>query len=566
MSGTNLKYGDVTIINCLTRKFEETAVYDESGTDLLYHQFRIRVVGYCHSSGASARVGVTTNVPFRTATSSQTALRTALMEPRKSFQFTVNGQTLLAAAANGNRLVPPWGDLNNGPKPQQCVVVKIAGAALYQVEFEIEVCVLECNENTNSSGVLSNRWSMSDVIDESFYTTRTITGKLRVVAAELNAQSFRSFVIPPLQLGFRRQSISIVTTPDGLTMEYNIVDVEMYAAPPFPGCKWEATHTVSTTDGVGISVELNILLVGAKDTPKKDLIQACTMLAMSRCDRNSKGHQIESAAIVDHMHENAVEMRLVVRQQPDKSLALYAFDELNFGKILTEAESQDYKREEWPIPKQYGTATPTGLFACYLQTPCNEKHNVPQTVGKPKEEKTPRGTEVFTYEGEGSSTTPSIGDGVFNPTSTANMYTFYQIDSDYHSDELVVGMPIAAASSSGDSDSMAFITLAKSCTKRIIKVAAERHGAWPNVPSAQKIVDLGGGVTAKLMSSKLNPKAPQLTPDGEHYTYSIDAEYVYGLSKPIASLPSIASGSLPWLGLTLNQTALQPSSLVTGIA
>jgi len=571
-TGTDIYYNETTLTNVHTKRFEETTVYDETGTEVAYQKFTIRVVGYCFTNtvGVTAAIGVSTNSTSKTAATSQRELRAALMEPRKNFIMTLNGNMLLSATPNSGKKDPPWGDINNGPKPQSCTITQIAGANILRVEWEIEICLLECRNNKNDSGVLYNRWAMQDTLDEDFYTTRTLTGKMRVLPG-LNPQDFRKLVLPVLQSGFQRKSIVLTTSPDGLLLEYTVTDVEMFAAPPYPATNWEGTHTVSTNDGVGVTVEMVLRLTGAKNVPKKDLIEVGVQICYSRCDFLGQGgtttnsRVIQGISIVDHLQNNSIEIRMAIQQFPVVKLSDYA-KQIGFGEFLRPADATDYKREQWPIPKEYGTATPTGLLLCYLQSPCNAQHAIPDYGNAGNKNKIKAGTKSVTYEGPVHDK-PYISDGIYNQRGdTEGIYTYYQIDSKYETNEHKIGMPIASSSSASDTDSQAFITLARPCTRRVIRIAAERYGNWPDMPSASKTLNLGDGVTATLLKSELNPKAPQLSPDATSRLYSIDAVYVYGLNKPITALSKITTGRLPWLSGDLNSTALTPSSLVSGLA
>lgn len=563
--GTTLTYNSVTLVNVLTRSFEEECVYDESGTDLLYHKFTLRVMGYIHSNSPStSRVGASTNAANKHICTSQINLRTALMEPRKNLVLTVGGAVLLQVDPNNGRTAPPWGDVNNGPKPKNCRIVHIAGSGMFRVEFEIELAVVECADNKNSTGILNNRWSMADEIDE-HYTTRRITGRLRLVDITLNPQAFRSVVVPPLQRGFKRQTISVTTTPDGLSLDYTVIDVERYAAPPFPGIAWDGTHTVSTGDGVNTHVEMVIRLTGDKNTDKRTLIETCALVCFSKLDFQASTHVLENAAVIDHLQECVVEMRVAVLQVPIEPLENYGFNTLKLGTILD--TPADYDRDVWPVPKEYGTATTTGLFVSFLQSPCDEKHSVPRTTDKPpKKGDAGRGddTEIFTFEGNLPIDQPAAAS--YSDDHKQFPYTHYEIDSNFKTNTMKLQLPIAAPSGQADQDASAFIKMALPQTKRVVRVSAERYGAWPKMPVAAEAVDLGNGVTAHLLDWSTNPKAPGVTANGLTPLYSNDAEYVYGLSRPVSSLENLPTGALPWGTKSLSQTSMPKSTFESGVA
>ena len=114
------------------------------------------------------------------------------------------------------------------------------------MEAEFEICKLECDEfgnAYNTSGVLNNRWSVIDDIDGNFRTTRKWSGVLRAATSTINANSFRGFVVPPLQPGLYRDSMSFRVSEDGLNLRYEITDIEAFFSPPAPATKWSMEHT-----------------------------------------------------------------------------------------------------------------------------------------------------------------------------------------------------------------------------------------------------------------------------------------------------------------------------------
>jgi len=54
---------------------------------------------------------------------------------------------------------------------------------MFRIEYEFEINTLICGDTSDvcqRSGVLSNRWSCQDVIDQNFTMTRTYRGRMRV--------------------------------------------------------------------------------------------------------------------------------------------------------------------------------------------------------------------------------------------------------------------------------------------------------------------------------------------------------------------------------------------------
>lgn len=51
---TLITYNEVELTNCVTEQFAQEAVFDPSGTDLLYHKFTVTVTGYCIGDNRSS--------------------------------------------------------------------------------------------------------------------------------------------------------------------------------------------------------------------------------------------------------------------------------------------------------------------------------------------------------------------------------------------------------------------------------------------------------------------------------------------------------------------------------
>lgn len=243
---TRIDYNGVTINNALTRSFGQRCVYDDSNTDLVLHKFNLQFTGHisipvANQTPAQQLLGVQLDgaiVNSAPALAIQ-QIRARLLQPRYQFVMTV-GQDQILNVIPGEVLAPtngtsqPWGDVDNGPKPIRCDIAAIYGTSLFKFEYEIEMSVVECGDRdgNNSSGVLSNRWSWTEVWDQDYYRHRTIQGRLRGSNGAVPASAYRLGVFPPLENGFARKSINLVSDRSGLVLDYTIEDEEMYAAPP----------------------------------------------------------------------------------------------------------------------------------------------------------------------------------------------------------------------------------------------------------------------------------------------------------------------------------------------
>ena len=532
---TIVQYNGITLHNVLTRSFSQEAVYDDSHTDLLYQKFTIRVVAYVHGLSNSTTVRTEPISPNASAVPTHILIRHKLMEPRGDFRFTVGGLDLLIDDSPSDR--------NNGPKPLRCDITHLAGSGVFRVEFEIEICKLECAYDQNSAGVLSNRWSVDDEINADWYIRRTVRGRLRLARADLNPQAFRGWVVPPLLNGFRRESMTFTSTPDGLNLDYIIADQQIHASSPSPATTWEATHTESTGDGVTCFGEINVTLHGPAGADKKVLIQLAAQimeakLGVAKDNFESKKYMLEQAAIVDHLHENSIEFRARVKRAEGSDFFGIIGEEL--GKPLA---LQNYNPHKSPVPASAAMASPAGLFACYLQSPCNDQHRIQQATATANTGIDGDRTEtaITYYTGD----LPSTHSTQYTYEHRTNLYTHYRIFSKYVVNQNKLQLPIAAGSSNlSDGPSAVFVRLAPATAKRIIDLEADRVGDWPGVIAFQDYED-GALGRAHLLKHSLDTEPPQITADGITRMYVVKAHYEFGLERAPAP-GQMKSLALPW--------------------
>ena len=128
---TTVTYNGVTFYNVLTRDFREEAVFDESGTDFLYHKFLIRIVGYITPQSTAAppnpsspSMAITSNQSLSalgpSASLNFATVRHAIQTPRMSFVMMMgvnqdgSGGNVAMQCAAPSSAVSSDDDLNNG--------------------------------------------------------------------------------------------------------------------------------------------------------------------------------------------------------------------------------------------------------------------------------------------------------------------------------------------------------------------------------------------------------------------------------------------------------------------
>lgn len=556
-------YNGVTITNCLTKQFVQVNQYDDSETDLLFQRFMIRVVGYCHSIQNSTTVSITPQFSA-TAAGNARVIRQLLLEPRNAFSYSIGGAVLVSTAAI---------DLDNGPKPLSVEVSRVSPAVL-KIEFSIQFAIGDCATAYNTKGVLSNRWGISESIDENHFTTRIVSGRLRISTVSLDAHAFRGWVVPLLQPNFARQSINVNSSTDGLTLDYSIVDRQQYAAPPAPAVRWGGTHSMSTGEG-GFNTfgEVSVWLEGDAETDKAALIGACASVALRKLDilnkphvQGDQGYFLKQVNIVDTLDQNRVEMQVRVQYMGDKRIpGVLGPNSPTLGKTLDKISQAlpGYDPAIFPVPKIFGSVTPVGRFLCFLQSPCDDAHEFPKISAKtPTEPPSPSGGDGSIGNGTAVSTTEGdipddpIDSQSYSDSAKAAMYTYYAIDSEYQIDNNKVQLPSGA--STGE-DTCKIVQLFRPTAKRYVKVYAERVSDWPEMPKPQDYVD--GSLKGTLLTWRPKPKAPELTADGETLLYAAEVEYWYAMNRVPTIGESLRAGSMPYMSQSLIASAsLMPAS------
>lgn len=583
-AGTILLYNGVKILNCVTTQFDQAVVRDSSETDQLYHKITLSVTGQVHGVANFAITGVQSTVHGDVANmpNQMNAVSQLLLEDRQTLDYYIEGDGaaipdrslvyVLAHPGNldGNRqlnktLANAGNDLrnydvHNGPKPISFRVTKVVGRAICEVEYTIEVAVVRCYNAQQVNGVLSNRWSVHDVIDQNWMTTRTYTGKLVTANAKINPDAFRGWVVPPLALGFRRMRIETTTAENGCELSYTIEDVQTTNAPPLPATSWSGTHKLSTAQdesGIHNQVDIEIHLEGPEGASKDALIALACDIAVAKTNfsymkgqappQQIKVMWLSRLDITDHLETNAIDLGMTVKITPQQITAGMVAA-LGIGGPL---DIPKYDRLKAPVPGIYGTATTTGRFICYLQTPCDDTHKMPLTnnasfspadAGNPGSQGA-AGTAVVTYTGSVDKLTklPTPLDDAHR----AAQYTMYRIDNDVQQPENRVACPIAR-SSQGDGDSLFVARLAPRTGFRIIKVEAERLGAWPQIPDGEDYTD-ENGIQLKIMDQRIIDAAPTLSADGVNFHYAITAKFVYAMNRSLKKSDKIPTAKLPWV-------------------
>ena len=490
-------------------------------------------------------------------------------------------------------------DHENGPKPIDVSVTPIIGGKSMQVTFEVEVCRAICDSIDTSdpypptepnipgqpddpetpedeteaahqikpsTKVLSNRWFITESKGADWKTTRTMQGTLRVRDKRWLPHLTRYLVVPPLMEGYQRVTQNFANDPTDLVLKYRIEDKQQHEAPPSPAIDWKG-HYVEMGSKLGVMQigELSIRLVGPPGIDKQLLIGAAGRVLNARMKGLQKDPASEdtehSVKLLESSVYESIEnpiVQLTARVQYAGSDVKYL--RLRLKQIGTPLNLpdvgdgeppnsiDDYSPTRWPVPLPFDSASPSGIFSCYLQNPCSKWHGV---IDAPEDALTPYRADGDESTDQRSGYTPRTPidfdrDVRTYPSATdfpeedktvvadeqyaGFPYTFVKIRSQYITETGVAQLPLAQVSSSGPTCSL--IRLHGGLTKRDFRMEVVRDGKLPLVPEPlQQIVD-PNGVEEQLLNQDIAVFDPEISADGVTRTYRVIAHFVYGLSRP----------------------------------
>ena len=345
-------YNGIILRNAYTEEWNEECVYDQSGVNLLGNKITFTFVGnvffpihvpedltFVEPSLASAQVAVSGTSGYINSTNISRPVAyilRALQIPRKALElyydgsvnsfFTAYPQYIPASGETISDEVKANYDVNNGPKPLS-VSVSMISSKHVTVRFRIEVTKVRCfggdtgylstnpkdPANPDNVQVLSNRCWTEETQDANFFTTRTFAGTLRLSSPNISAHNFRNLLYPELERGFKRESMVFAESEDGMSLNYRIVDRQVYNAAPWPATSMSGEVRVEGRNICEYFLTINVSLIGNPGADKRDLISRLIQIYATQVKRytqyNNNGQQVTLGSIpkyftlVDHIGE-----------------------------------------------------------------------------------------------------------------------------------------------------------------------------------------------------------------------------------------------------------------------
>lgn len=500
-------------------------------------------------------------------------------------------------------------DVANGPRCLSFVVTQIGSNEVFRVEATFEInslwCDAEGNANFNTYGVLSNRWSVQDSLDVNMRTTRTYTGVLVLASANINAQWLRWILAPPLQPLFRRDHMDFQISADGLKIRWMVTDVEIAYAAPFPARKWSVIHKVRAQRAMMGSSTVTVTVEGDSIVNKADLITICLYVITNRIFAQNPlnlgmanpaaGFIVENIELTDYIGD--VNMITATAEVSNKQNAINGLGWIlamdTFGKPITAFDNQNPPQAILPgpldgtnggvganapyntptnqqynpsiswggyagqVPQTEGPARAIGVFACFLQSPCNDDHGAfkPGYTVPSQNSGSQNPVSRVPYTANVSTSISTTSNPLYSNYQSTASYKFWQIDNVFKWKSMNVAMPIASSAGGSAYDTTTLVLdLAPDQVIQIIRVHGERLEDWPeffdprNVPAWPMPVSPPVGYTPIVrtyLRSKLKPGTPTYMLNGAKM-YRATMEIYLALSRAPTPPEQLGLGNDKW--------------------
>jgi hypothetical protein len=534
----------------------------------------------------------------QTAGSQHVQLRHLLEQPRQEFKMTLGvsgpAPTVILHAkpiASAADKLDKTFDCAGGPMPKMLSVEHLVGNTAIKVQWECVVCLVpDCigypggGDIQKEKGVLSNRWSCADDIDENSYLRgRTFVGEMKLANPYINPHDLRQLVVPPLTSGMRLKSMSFKASEDALSLQYTVVHEEVTITAPHPATGIRISHKVSHQEyAIEIDETLAITLQGKRNVDKRQLVRVAAGIAdgkLRTAQLNNKTFRLIRYEMSDESGTNQSNQVTVMYHVRHITADADAFPNANamvgitqrFGRKIDGTMLTDYNNtltegnRPGERPAFTGPIAVAGAFAAHLQTPCTQDHSANRGIAgnlfPDSSIQNSMGTmpSLPAVELETFPILPDLPDSTFNASQSEGIYQTYEIDTQVEEKPLIFQAPLSPSLSNSlfptttststtttptanpvptttspttptAGDTSVFVRGGPSQWERVVRIVAKRHSTPPRLSNPQQSFRDPTGVMHVLKSRIELTCEPQKGVD-DTLDYIVRAEYRYGLSR-----------------------------------
>lgn len=298
-------YNNLTFPFANITDFKHEVVYEESQTDYVLSKFDVSVMCVINLDYIQL-LDPDSVLSGSTSTSAlMTCIRQRLVEPRRALDISFNGFNLIPGAPGAGSV-----DARNGPQPMSCDFVDLSNQT-FMLTWRVVAHYWEnlsgfgdSVKNTAGNPVLYNRWSDTQDIDETGYTTRIRDGVFAI-----RSDNVEGFIVDDLRTqmavvgipsGFLRVGAKYTVTPDGLRMKYTLTDKEQFKMPPSPAKKAKGHYFESVGKGEGKRTgQCEVTLYGNKTDSQALLISTAVAVCASKL--KIRGYAAGGVSVIEHV-------------------------------------------------------------------------------------------------------------------------------------------------------------------------------------------------------------------------------------------------------------------------
>lgn len=588
MSGTTVFYNGVRMVNVNTRQCEQDIILDPSGTDLLGQRLVMTFDTTVHTQHLESLFHGVDAYYMGGAANPQdlfTKVRYLLSQPRCTLLvdqgpvrlFEVYPASVATVGNSANY------DVANGPHPKRVVVRQLVGTQLIHIAFTVEFMTGQCSNFAAPNVVLSNKWSIAEERDGNFFTTRRISGSIRMAHAMYAAHAFVPWVIPGLEYGFKREMVAYDANANNIEATYQVIDRQTHTAAPWPATTVSGTYSWSTTLETGNWVHHSeFQLSGPPDADVRLLVARAVELCDARVKYLSTNNPLNGpmpklmneCSITEHVgQENYVRAQMTVTMYPQTPTLLIGniVNEQIGAKIELQPAGTGAQQIQYDpgisrvpstwgyVPRKTGERNPATLFLlhCYQQEPCSPVKGMYQWklgTGKPQSgDQTPNYPTDLTPVQPGSLPYGDM-DQFNSQEELQGVYTHIRASSTYRTHNRRAQLSLAGTWAADDGQpSCVIVKTGRPLTRRIVRYSAERQDEPPKLPQISDRLTIGG-IGHTLLDYGIEVCAPKTAADGVHLVYRVEAWYLFALDRPLKTSDVLAMGRVPVLNAqkTLN--------------
>lgn len=311
-----IQYNGVTLPYSYHSSFNQESVYDDSGTNWILTKISLDascVINTAYAATIDPSLSTTASAAEIAA-----SIRRKLLQPRKRLSVKFDGVNIIPEIQTG---IEGTVDAKNGPQPQSCNFTMLTNTTFlmnYSIVSHYWESPLGTATQSNAAGgtALSNRWTESVEIDSRNYSIRSRSGRVMIrsdnVLGEIPDAVRLTMATCGIPKGFKRKSGKYTVSADGLALDYDLQDEEVYLFPPSPAFEAGGEYIESSTKLGAVSYgRVRVSLKGSKTTPKFKLLTTAVSVGMSKLIGGGlnidKGKAfLNSASLRTDLYENNV--------------------------------------------------------------------------------------------------------------------------------------------------------------------------------------------------------------------------------------------------------------------